>query len=211
MQACTTKGSVGSILSGLFRATESGQDDGKPLISPLSPASPSPPSQSWRTVSISGSSAVLLLFLPMDGSVDQRWIFLRKQEHLLYTVASSWFNGSNKMLFLNVINYLTRFIRWERGSRSAQTGRCSWSSSTSLPTLVRATITALVLKIVAMRMWSNCYSNVHCFFFSWFKGSNKMLLKIVISNMTSFIRWERGSRWAQTGGRQGGLCKPALK
>ena len=151
MQACTTKGSVGSILSGLFRATESGQDDGKPLISPLSPASPSPPSQSWRTVSISGSSAVLLLFLPMDGSVDQRWIFLRKQEQL--------------MLFLNVINYLTRFIRWERGSRSAQTGRCSWSSSTSLPTLVRATITALVLKIVAMRMWSNCYSNVHCFFF----------------------------------------------
>ena len=72
MQACTTKGSVGAILSGLFRATESGQDDGKPLISPLSPASPSPPSQSWRTVSISGSSAVLLLFLPMDGSVDQR-------------------------------------------------------------------------------------------------------------------------------------------
>ena len=167
---------------------------------PLSPASPSPPSQSWRTVSISGSSAVLLLFLPMDGSVDQRWIFLRKQEHLLYTVASSWFNGSNKMLFLNVINYLTRFIRWERGSRSAQTGRCSRSSSTSLPTLVRATITALVLKIVAMRMWSNCYSNVHCFFFSWFEGSNKLLLKIVISNMTSFIRWERGSRWAQAGG-----------
>ena len=37
MQACTTKGSVGAILSGLFRATESGQDDGKPLICPPLP------------------------------------------------------------------------------------------------------------------------------------------------------------------------------
>ena len=30
-QACRTKGSVGAILSGLFRATEWGQDNGKPL------------------------------------------------------------------------------------------------------------------------------------------------------------------------------------
>ena len=51
-----------------------------------SPASPSPPSQSWRTVSISGSSAVLLLFLPMDGSADQRWIFLRKSRNTCCTL-----------------------------------------------------------------------------------------------------------------------------
>ena len=38
------------------------------------------------------------------------------------------------MLFLNVINYLTWFIRWERGSRSAQTAWQSlWGVGTRWP------------------------------------------------------------------------------
>ena len=38
-------------------------------------------------------------------------------------------NGSNKMLLMIVINYLTSIARWKRGSR--HTGGCSWSSSTT--------------------------------------------------------------------------------
>ena len=105
----------------------------------------------------------------------------------------------------------------------AQTRCCSWLSSTTWPAspggregpgiqegahdrhqLHDIGQLCQVQKIAAMSTWSfllQSYSNVHCFLFSWFKCSNKMMLMIYLINyLTSFIRWGEGPDWLELEG-----------
>ena len=52
---------------------------------------------------------------------------------------------------------------------------------------------ASFVRFKRLQQWAHdlfSYSNVHCFLFSWFKCSNKIMLMIYLINyLTSFIRW----------------------
>ena len=63
---------------------------------------------------------------------------------------------------------------------------------------------ASFVRFKRLQQWAHdlfSYSNVHCFLFSWFKCSNKIMLMIYLINyLTSFIRWGEGPDWLKLEG-----------